>query len=693
MANLIIAIAAFAVLVTGATSFAGSWLSAASSNASAYLTAVEREGETRRTHLAHIASCETPLGTTVRFMFANTGQASLQNFGDWDITVFYQSDGSQLATRLSYTDAAVPSAGEWTVSQILQPNGQVEVIERDVINTGEEARIVIELSSAAWADSFNRLSISTDNGVTLEVGISGDNNCGYYLNNFPTPPSGDTTSQADLPLGVAFPSQPTLYNYDTDSDAQAGRLILKGGTGASESDLTRYQNWRTPALSEDLEIDGTAIVDFWAALKDFSTVLAGDVTVYLRDFDGASYTEIGNVTVSADPWDTGASGAFVSKTAQITGLNYTVAAGNQLEVKVIVGAGSGDDMWFAYDTRSYPSSITITKTLRLLLHSEKAQIAGSTYYTIDDGNHNGGYYLHNNPSPPETTSVSQVDLPATHTYPAATALFNYDTDRDSEAGRLIATGGSGAGETDLAQYQNWLTPVLEEDLTVKGAVQVQLWAAMAGFDTANAGEVTVFLRDLTAGSYTELGNATLLVDPWDSTASGTWVKKLVEIEGVDATVLKGSQLEIKVIVGSGSDAGMLFAYDTTSFPTVVTLWNDTEAYPQGRPIILIADAGSSTGRFSPSPNSGRFIFPLDGYTSLSDSTWTVTYRTKKPRFGWVWFVNAVTYQVTVDNLWEDVDISADVPAGTTGAIIEVVNLHPSNALAGFMKGKEDTNNY
>ena len=112
MANLIIAIAAFAVLVTGATTFAGSWLSAASSNASAYLTAAQREGETRRTHLAHIASCETPLGTTVRFMFANTGQASLQNFGDWDITVFYQSDGSQLATRLSYTDAAVPSAGE-----------------------------------------------------------------------------------------------------------------------------------------------------------------------------------------------------------------------------------------------------------------------------------------------------------------------------------------------------------------------------------------------------------------------------------------------------------------------------------------------------------------------------------------------------------------------------------------------------
>ena len=130
LANLIIAIAAFGVLITGATTFARSWLYSASSNASAYSTAVEREGEIRRTHLAHIARCETPLGTTISFAIANTGQTSLQNFTDWDITVFYQSDGSQLATRLLYTDAATPSADEWTVSQILQPNGQEEVIER-----------------------------------------------------------------------------------------------------------------------------------------------------------------------------------------------------------------------------------------------------------------------------------------------------------------------------------------------------------------------------------------------------------------------------------------------------------------------------------------------------------------------------------------------------------------------------------
>jgi hypothetical protein len=36
---------------------------------------------------------------------------------------------------------------------------------------------------------------------------------------------------------------------------------------------------------------------------------------------------------------------------------YTVPAGHELELKVIVASNSGDDMWFAYDTASYRSRI------------------------------------------------------------------------------------------------------------------------------------------------------------------------------------------------------------------------------------------------------------------------------------------------------------------------------------------------
>ena len=75
------------------------------------------------------------------------------------------------------------------------------------------------------------------------------------------------------------------------------------------------------------------------------------MVVYLRDYNGSSYTEIGNGTEFRADWQSG-SGSFVQATITITGLNYTIVAGNMLEVKVIVGGSSGDSMWFAYDTTS-----------------------------------------------------------------------------------------------------------------------------------------------------------------------------------------------------------------------------------------------------------------------------------------------------------------------------------------------------
>jgi hypothetical protein len=38
-----------------------------------------------------------------------------------------------------------------------------------------------------------------------------------------------------------------------------------------------------------------------------------------------------------------------------------VQAGHRLELKVVVGSISGDDMWFAYDTLSYQSRFKINQ--------------------------------------------------------------------------------------------------------------------------------------------------------------------------------------------------------------------------------------------------------------------------------------------------------------------------------------------
>ena len=178
----------------------------------------------------------------------------------------------------------------------------------------------------------------------------------WYLHNNPTPPVGDTASQANLPLDLGAPTASTLYNYDTDRDSSEGLSIDKGGSGATETDLGKYQAWRTAALTNGGCLVGSVTFTFWAAIKDYGDGKEGEVVVYLRDYNGSSYTEIGNGTEFRADWQSG-SGSFVQATITITGLNYTIAANNMLEVKVIVGGSSADNMWIAYDTTSYTTNL------------------------------------------------------------------------------------------------------------------------------------------------------------------------------------------------------------------------------------------------------------------------------------------------------------------------------------------------
>ena len=180
----------------------------------------------------------------------------------------------------------------------------------------------------------------------------------WCLQNDPTPPTGDTTSQAVLPLAQTPLTATTLYNYDTDRDTEAGITILSGGSGASESDPTKHQAWRTAALGSALTIDGTVTVTLWGAMKNFGLNKQGSVTLFLRDYDGASHTEICQGALTEADWQAG-SGTWVMKTISFGCSSYTIAAGDQLEVKLIVNSAAEDAMWFAYDTTSYDSRVEL----------------------------------------------------------------------------------------------------------------------------------------------------------------------------------------------------------------------------------------------------------------------------------------------------------------------------------------------
>ncbi len=298
-------------------------------------------------------TCTSTGGSDVDVLVRNDGTTSVSDFSRVDVVAQYSSGAQDHIIWLPYTAPPLQS-NSWTLLSIAD-----DKIDPGVLNTGETALIRMRLDPAVAPSTTNWVQVTTELGVSASFFFPTGTWCGaVYLHNNPTPPTGDTTSQTALPLDKLAPTATTLYNYDVNRDSSAGRLIVLGGTGATESDTTKYQDWLTTALSSALTIDGTVTVTLLSGMKDFGLSQAGSVTVYLRDFDGSSYVEIGNGTLTDADWQRGSS-SWVEKTITIADVNYTIPSGNFLEVKLIVTSSSADDMWFAYDTVSYGSRVAL----------------------------------------------------------------------------------------------------------------------------------------------------------------------------------------------------------------------------------------------------------------------------------------------------------------------------------------------
>jgi hypothetical protein len=200
-----------------------------------------------------------------------------------------------------------------------------------------------------------------------------------YLHNNPTPPNGNTTRQANLPLNETAPSVATLFNYDTNGDSAPGRLIQKDAQGATQTDLTKYQNWRAQAPAESLELFGDVQLVFFSGIKDFTTssgqrTKRGVVRAFLRDCPTLTST---SCTLIASGFLNQVASGFLNQASWHGGLNqwmeyaisfpdldYAVLGGRFLELKLTVGDSSAtgtsdDDMWFAYDTVDHKSRLIL----------------------------------------------------------------------------------------------------------------------------------------------------------------------------------------------------------------------------------------------------------------------------------------------------------------------------------------------
>ena len=476
----------------------------------------------------------------------NVGRTSVSDFDAMDILTWYTPDGGNpVTTKFTYSEGNIEK-GEWALLNITPENSSPRMWD-----PGEQAKFTWRFSQTQENGTTGYARIVTPNGVSdsdyvnfVDV-TAGD--C-WFMNNNPTPSIGDTSSQAALPVGTGLPITVPLYNYDTDRDADPGLTLIRSTNGLSEIVTTKYQIWQTPVLANPVVINSDVLVDLWSALSPANTNEEGIILIYLRDYNGSTYTEIGEGATFARDWQSGSS-SFVEKLSLIKNVNYTIPAGNQLEIRIVVDDASIQDMAFTYDTQSYSSLVNLSF------------VAPTPSKSL---------YLHNYPSPPVGDTARQASLSMDETAPAGSTIYQYGTPNNND-GLLLAGSSLGLAEVDPDKYQIWTTGVLGDSLTIAGDVFIDLWAGIRQFQDGQPGAATMYLRDYDGVGYTEIGNGSVFVFDWQNGASA-FVEQTIMIPDIDYTIAAGHELEARLITDTiKASKDMWYAYDTTTYPTVIKL--------------------------------------------------------------------------------------------------------------------------
>ena len=487
--------------------------------------------------------CDTQPQITLDYV----GHANIVDFNEMDVLTRYTPDsGNPVTESFTYTPGNL-AKGEWTL-QSLSPNNNLR------FESGETAVLSLRFPQPPMSGTSGYVTISTPNGVSdsdyVNFGDVVSSDC-FFLHNNPTPLIGDTASQSVLPMDnempSVFPQSTTLYNFDSDRDGDLGLLLVRTANGINETDSTKFQSWRTGVLTSPLAIDADVLVNLWAALSPANSQENGVILAYLRDFDGAAYTEIANGAVYASDWQSGST-SFVERMALIIDVDYTIPAGHELELRVMVDEDSAQNMVLAYDLEAFTSALNL---------SFAAPVATTSLY------------LHNNPTPPTGDTNPQALLPLDATAPTATTLYNYSLPGAKPGLELTGTT-LGLGEP--LNFQPWRTGTLASPLTIEGNVFIELWAAIRQFQIDQAGALSAYLRDYDgAGGYVEIANGSIFAGDWQE-GSGTFLKRTIIMPDISYTISTGHELEIRLVADTiKASKDMWVAYDTTTYSSVVLL--------------------------------------------------------------------------------------------------------------------------
>ena len=387
-------------------------------------------------------------------------------------------------------------------------------------------------------------------------------------------------------LSTAAPTAGTLPNYDPGRDTSPGLSISKGTNGVSETDPTKYQEWVTS--TEGGSLSGSVSLIFWSALKDFQTEKRGIVDAFLLDCDsgGANCSSVAQGQLDLADWS-GGSGTWVEHTINFGTLSHTVLPGRTLKLKITVGNSADDDMWFAYDTTSYPSRLDLDPTSNADLEVSKT-VDNSAPSEEDTVNYT--VTLTNN-GPAAAANITLTDLlPAGVTYVSDT--------------RTQGTYSSGSGLWTVGTLSNGNAATLTITATVN--------AGTGGSTISNtANNLSADKTDPDSTNNQDSADITVTAPPlgacpgWvvtttaDSGAPGTLRECIIEankFSGVTLSVPAGTYT--LTIAGQGEDAAATGDLDITANMTISGAGADSTIIQAGtdatngidRVFHLLADA-------------------------------------------------------------------------------------------------------
>jgi hypothetical protein len=169
METALVSLVCVAILLIGTVTTVFTSLKAATAVSDSLKSMEEEASSIRRTDIvASVAS----YGTPVVMWIANNGQTDLSDFNSWDIIAEYEQSGTHNVTYLTRASGGTPGDNEWALEGIYLPSSSAEVYDLNILNPGEQAKILIALSPALNTGTTVRLTISAENGVTSQCQLT-----------------------------------------------------------------------------------------------------------------------------------------------------------------------------------------------------------------------------------------------------------------------------------------------------------------------------------------------------------------------------------------------------------------------------------------------------------------------------------------------------------------------------------------